>query len=172
MKRTEIEAILNNADLDAGARLDQIMTLHGKDATAWQQERATLTQERDDARAKGETFKDYDDIVKERDELKAYKADRESGDRFSAVVGGAKFRNSYTEKGVKADFLNAVNDEANKGKTDEDIYAAIVKGHENEYFEGKVNIIMPKPSDGGAPKSDIEAYLDQRYKDNPYYKKN
>ena len=37
MKRSEIEAILNNADLDAAARIDQIMAVHGRDTTAWQQ---------------------------------------------------------------------------------------------------------------------------------------
>lgn len=169
MKRSEIEAILNNSDLDAPARLDQIMGLHGRDTEAWNQERATLTQERDDARTAGSAHADYDQIVAERDELKAYKSEREMGDRFAAVVGENKFKNGYTEKGVRADFVAALTDEANKGKTDADIYAGIVKGHENEYFEGKVHIIMPPPDGGKPPVDAFRAYADEKYKGDPFY---
>lgn len=169
MKRSEIEAILNNSELDASARLDQIMSLHGRDTEAWNQERTTLTQERDDARTAGAAHADYDQIVTERDELKAYKADREMGDRFAAVVGESKFKNSYTEKGVRADFVTALADEANKGKTDADIYAGIVNGHENEYFEGEVHIIMPTPEGGKPPVDAFRAYADEKYKGDPFY---
>lgn len=170
MKRSEIEAILNNVELDAAARIDQIMAVHGRDTTAWQQERATLTQERDDARASGTAHADYDAVAAERDELRAYKADREFGDRFAAVVGGAKFANEYTEKGVRRDFAAALSDAGNKDKTDADIYAGIVHGHESEYFVAKPRIIMPAPQGGKLPKDEFQAYTDQKYKDDPYYK--
>lgn len=169
MKRSEIEAILNNAELDNAARLDQIMSIHGADANTWNQDRANLTRERDEARQAGNAHSDYDQIVKERDDLRAYKAEREIGDRFTAVVSGAKFKNSYTEKGVLGDFVKAIGDEKNKGKTDEDIFGEIVKGHESEYFEGRHQIMMPKPQPQ-QPRSDLQAYLDEKYKDNPWYK--
>lgn len=169
MKRSEIEAILNNAELDNAARLDQIMSIHGVDANTWNQDRANLTRERDEARQAGNAHSDYEQVVKERDELRAYKAEREIGDRFTAVVSGAKFKNAYTEKGVLGDFVNAIGDEKNKGRTDEDIFGEIVKGHESEYFEGRHQIMMPKPQ-SQQPRSDLQAYLDEKYKDNPWYK--
>lgn len=169
MKRSEIESILNNSELDNAAKLDQIMKIHGVDTNAWNQDRDTLTRERDEARQAGTAHSDYDQIVKERDDLKAYKAEREIDDRFTAVVSGAKFKNAYTEKGVLGDFVKAIGDEKNKGRTDEDIFGEIVKGHESEYFEGRHQIMMPKPQPQ-QPRSDLQAYLDEKYKDNPWYK--
>lgn len=169
MKRSEIEAILNNAELDNATRLDQIMSIHGADANTWNQDRANLTKERDEARQAGNAHSDYDQIVAERDELRAYRDEREMSDRFAKVVSGAKFKNTYTEKGVMGDFVKALGDDQNKGKTDEEIFGEIVKGHEAEYFEGRHQIIMPPPS-AKTPRSDLQAYLDEKYKDNPWYK--
>ena len=121
MKRSEIEAILNNAEIDNATRLDQIMSIHGADANTWNQDRANLTKERDEARQAGNAHSDYDQIVAERDELRAYRDEREMSDRFAKVVSGAKFKNTYTEKGVMGDFVKALGDDQNKGKTDEEI---------------------------------------------------
>ena len=71
---------------------------------------------------------------------------------------------------MRRDFAAALSDAGNKDKTDADIYAGIVKGHESEYFVGKPRIIMPAPQGGKLPKDEFQAYTDQKYKDDPFYK--
>lgn len=61
-------------------------------------------------------------------------------DRFNAVCGEAKFLNEFTKNGLFAEFKTALADDANKTKSDKDIYEAITNG--------KDNIFMP---DGGIP---------------------
>jgi DNA repair exonuclease SbcCD ATPase subunit len=60
--------------------------------------------------------------------------------RFNAVCGDAKFLNEFTKNGLFDEFKTALADEANKTKSDKDIYEAIT--------DGKDNIFMP---DGGIP---------------------
>ena len=55
-------------------------------------------------------------------------------DRFSAVCGEAKFLNDFTKDGVFAEFKTALTDEANKSKSDADIYKAITEGKDNIFI--------------------------------------
>lgn len=56
----------------------------------------------------------------------------EYSNRFKTVVGEQKWRDALTEKAVYAKFKTALQDEANKGKGDKDILAALTQ--DKEYF--------------------------------------
>lgn len=56
----------------------------------------------------------------------------ECSNRFKTVVGEQKWRDELTEKAVYAEFKTALQDEANKGKGDKDILAALTQ--DKEYF--------------------------------------
>ncbi len=63
---------------------------------------------------------------------KAEAEEAEYSDRFKTVVGEQKWRDELTEKAVYAEFKTALQDEANKGKGDKDILAALTQ--DKEYF--------------------------------------
>lgn len=75
---------------------------------------------------------------KEADEAAA--AENALMDRFNKVCNEAKFLNDFTRAGLFNEFKASLSDEANTGKSDEQIYEAITAGKEN--------IFMP---DGGLP---------------------
>lgn len=56
----------------------------------------------------------------------------EYSNRFKTVVGEQKWRDALTEKAVYAEFKTALQDEANKGKRDKDVLAALTQ--DKEYF--------------------------------------
>lgn len=56
----------------------------------------------------------------------------EYSNRFKTVVGEQKWRDALTEKAVYAEFKTALQDDANKGKGDKDILAALTQ--DKEYF--------------------------------------
>lgn len=56
----------------------------------------------------------------------------EYSNRFKTVVGEQKWRDALTEKAVYAEFKTALQNEANKGKGDKDILAALTQ--DKEYF--------------------------------------
>ena len=66
----------------------------------------------------------------------------EYSNRFKTVVGEQKWRDALTEKAVYAEFKTALQDEANKGKGDKDILAALTQ--DKEYF-AKVPARLPSP---------------------------
>ena len=63
---------------------------------------------------------------------KAEAEEAEYSNRFKTVVGEQKWRDALTEKAVYAEFNTALQDEANKGKGDKDILAALTQ--DKEYF--------------------------------------
>lgn len=63
---------------------------------------------------------------------KAEAEEAEYSSRFKTVVGEQKWRDELTEKAVYAEFKTALQDEANKGKGDKDILAALTQ--DKEYF--------------------------------------
>ena len=69
-------------------------------------------------------------IADEKAEAEAEEA--EYSNRFKTVVGEQKWRDALTEKAVYAEFKTALQDEANKGKGDKDILAALTQ--DKEYF--------------------------------------
>ena len=73
-------------------------------------------------------------VEKAEAEKKAKEEEEEAeySNRFKTVVGEQKWRDALTEKAVYAEFKTALQDEANKGKGDKDILAALTQ--DKEYF--------------------------------------
>lgn len=88
-------------------------------------------------------------------------------DRFAPLRGEHKYINEYTENAMFDEFKNALSLEENKGKSDCDIYAAIIKD-KNIYENPNQRLVIP-PVGGNGKHTDSE-YMNQFYADNPYYK--
>lgn len=137
-------------------QIDEIMTDHGavvnaaksgKDAL--EAENATLkgqlanVADYDAMKAELETFRNGQPAIdRELEELRGYKKGREYGDRFTAAVGEKKWVNDVTRDHVFGLFSAAVDDTANEGKTDEELFAQITDGKDREWFASKYNIVM------------------------------
>ena len=176
MKRDEVLSILENADLDNNAKLQQILDMNGASINAQKARLTDLEKQvathQADLLAERDKYKDYDAIVQERDALKAEKEERASTDRFNAVLGDNKPKNNFTRKGLADLFRAELAKTENAEKQDAEIFAAMVKGHEAEFFETRHHFsTVPSNPSVGTP-NDTEGYLDALYKNNPYYKKN
>lgn len=175
MKREDVLAILENAELDNSAKLQSILDLNGADINAKNQKIKTLEDAAANHAAELEAergkYKDYDTVLQERDALKAAKEEKEFEDRFSAALGDQKPKNEFTRKGLIDQFRSELQKEENKDKNDTQIFSDMVKGKETEYFERSVRLNM-SPINPSIKNADTPAaYLDELYKDNPYYKK-
>ena len=73
-----------------------------------------------------------DEKVAAEKKAKEEEEEAEYSNRFKTVVGEQKWRDALTEKAVYAEFKTALQDEANKGKGDKDILAALTQ--DKEYF--------------------------------------
>lgn len=175
MKREEVLAILENAEMDNSAKLQSILNLNGTDINAKNQRIKAL----EDAAATHATeleternkYKDYDSIVQERDTLKAEKEAKEFEGRFSEAMGKNKPKNDFTKNGLIDLFKSELQKPENQGKQDSEIFANMVKGKETEYFESSVRLNMTPINPAIQKPTNTEAYLDELYKNNPYYKK-
>ena len=79
-----------------------------------------------------------------------------------------KWLNDFTRDGIFAQFEKALTDDANKGKSDVQIYNGLInddKGVKPGLFEAKVNGNMPAM--GNNPSGD-QAYVQAKYKNNPF----
>lgn len=91
--------------------------------------------------------------------------------RFNGVLGERKFANDYTRDGVFGEFEKTINADENKGKSDKEIFDALVnddKGVKPGIF-ATMNPGGQMRGMGGTPSGD-QAYLDDFYKNNPFYK--
>lgn len=170
MKREEVLKIINDSELDEKGKLDKIMDLHGAGIES-------IKKTVDDARALYEARSDYEDLksqrdnlLAERDNLLAEKNDRVFTDRFTAAVGENKFKNSFTFEGVKQLFKEASDKPENKDKPDSEIFKIITDGKENEYFENPVKISMTPAAGKINLPTNEKAFLDEKFKDSPWYK--
>lgn len=146
MKREDITRIFAGATQE---QINEIMNLNGadinkakgtteqmqKDLEAARQDLATARNTISELeKAKG----DADALQKQIDAFKQADADRAAAEaaaaeqakleaRLNAVVGERKFNSEYTRRGVTEDFGKALKDEANIGKSDADIFAALTK---------------------------------------------
>lgn len=68
-----------------------------------------------------------------RDAEQERKAQDAMRNRFNAVKGDKQFVNAYTENGIEEAFRTAVNDTANAGKSDADIFLALVKDRKDVF---------------------------------------
>lgn len=174
MKREDIGNILDNAELDREAKIDAVLNMRGSELNELASARSTiesLTSRNGELQGIVDSRKDYDDMKNELSILRTEKSDREMTDRFTAVVGNNKFKNTFTSDGVKKAFADAVALEENQGKTDEEIYKAISEGKESEWYESPYRVSMT-PSAGRVdmPTSE-DAYFEEKYGKNPFFKK-
>lgn len=104
------------------------------------------------------------DLQKEIDDRKAADEqavkDKAMADRFGAAIGDKKFLNDFTQKGVLDEFKAALADKANTGKSDADVFAAIIKDREG-LFENP-NPIGGTPSAGGSYEPDKNSMNNMR----------
>lgn len=150
MKRDELKALLEDTEMTAETKLAKIMELNGIDV---EREKAKTTLAESNLQTLSEQLnkaKDYDEVKKERDELKAEKGEREFNDRFVQALGERKAKNDFTFNGLKTALKEAVANETNKGKTDAELLEAIIGDKSAEYFEDtakpKINIPPTAPS--------------------------
>lgn len=88
-----------------------------------------------DAEELNKRIQELQKAITEREEAdKQAATEKALADRFGAVLGEKKFVNDFTKNGIYAEFKTALEAEENKGKSDADIYAAIVKDR-NGIFE-------------------------------------
>lgn len=84
-------------------------------------------------------------------------------ERFTGLNGKYKYINEYTENAVFDEFKNALSLEENKGKSDNEIYAAITKD-KNIYENPNPRLIIPPV--GNINSKGNSAYMEQFYADN------
>lgn len=83
------------------------------------------------------------------------KAEKELSGRFNTAAGDGKFINDFTRNGIYAEFKTALDDESNKGKSDADIYAALIKDR-NGIFENPNPLTDTGNPNGGGNPSDVD----------------
>lgn len=175
MKREDVLTILENAELDNDAKITQILNLRGEEIkgknTRISELEGTVSQKEAEYAALTEKYKDFDAILQERDSLVAEKAEKAFKERFNNVLGNNKPKNTYTRDGLENAFREEIAKEENAGKTDAEIFKTIIGGHEAECFEGNVSINMPKANPDVEAPTEIGAYLDKVYGNNPHYNK-
>lgn len=95
------------------------------------------------------------DARKQADEAAA--AENSLKNRFADICGDAKFLNDFTRDGLFNEFKTALADEANKSKSDKDIYEAITKDKENIFVpeDGLPSVASSTPG-GGAAATDAD----------------
>ena len=175
MKREDILAILEDAESDNSAKMQKILDMHGTDLTAKNATIRTLEEaaktHADAIEAERAKYKDYDAIVQERDALKAEKDTRAFAERFNTVLGNNKPKNDFTKDGLINLFREATAKPENEGKKDDEIFAKIIEGREKELFDAPVRFTMTPTNPAIKTPSETQAYLDEIYAKNPFYKK-
>lgn len=135
---------------------------------------ADLEKNAKDASALQKTIDDYKAADEKRQaDAKAAAERAERLGRFEKAHGEAskdrKWLNDFTRDGIFAQFEKALTEDANKGKSDVQIYNSLIndeKGVKPGLFEAQVNGSMGGM--GGNPSGDA-AWLQQKYKGNPFF---
>lgn len=135
---------------------------------------ADLEKNKQDAAALQKTIDEYKAADEKRQaDAKAAAERSERLSRFEKAHAEAskdrKWLNDFTRDGIFAQFEKALTEDANKGKSDVQIYNALIndeKGIKPGLFEAQVNGSMG--SMGGNPSGDA-AWLQSKYKGNPFF---
>ena len=135
---------------------------------------ADLEKNAKDAAALQKTIDDYKAADEKRQaEAKAAAERAERLNRFDKAHGEAskdrKWLNDFTRDGIFSQFEKAMADDANKGKSDIDIYKSLIndeKGVKPGLFEAQVTGGMSGM--GNNPSGDA-TWLQQKYKGNPFF---
>lgn len=135
---------------------------------------ADLEKNKQDTAALQKTIDDYKAADEKRQaDAKAAAERAERMSRFEKAHGEAgkdrKWLNDFTRDGIFSQFEKALADDANKGKSDVQIYNSLVndeKGVKPGLFEAQVSGGMGGM--GGNPSGDA-AWLQNKYKNNPFF---
>ena len=170
MKREELKNLGLTDD-----QIDQVMTMHGTGitrekgkATEWETKYNDLVAQN---QQNTEKYANYDHDMEELAALRTYKDGVEFDKRFTAAVGDKKFVNDVTRNHVFGQFTEAAKDPSNEGKTDSDILAPLMAGHEEEYLKGKVTVTMT-PAATISQTDELKAIQDEKYGKSPFYRRN
>lgn len=169
MKREELKNLGLTDD-----QIDQVMTMHGTGitrekgkATEWETKYNDLVAQN---QQNAEKYANFDKDMEELAALRTYKDGVEFDKRFTAAVGDKKFVNDVTRNHVFGQFTEAAKDPSNEGKSDSDILAPLLEGHEEEYLKGKVTVTMT-PSAPTVKQDELKAIQDEKYGNSPFYKR-
>lgn len=169
----QISALLDINSKDIGKHKTAAETAQGELKTA-KDTIADLEKNAKDAAALQKTIDDYKAADEKRQaDAKAAAERSERMSRFEKAHGEAakdrKWLNDFTRDGIFAQFEKALSEDANKGKSDVQIYNSLVndeKGVKPGLFEAQVSGGMSGM--GGNPSGDA-AWLQQKYKGNPFF---
>ena len=89
--------------------------------------------------------------------------------RFDPLKGDKKYLNEGTEKWIFDEFKNAIADKANAGKSDADVYAAIVK--DRNIYENPQSAFRTPPMGQKPGAGDESEYYTRKYGNNPFFGK-
>ena len=64
-------------------------------------------------------------------------------DRLDKVTGEKKYLNEYTRNGILSEFMSAVEDKANAGKSDADLFAQIIKDRDGIFDSQNKAVEIP-----------------------------
>lgn len=170
----QINAILNIHSTDIG----KVKTAKEKAETDLKTATDTikeLEKNKQDVQALQKTIDDYkaaDDKRQQAEKAAAEKTERR--DRFDKAheeaAKGRKWLNDFTRDGIFSQFEAALADETNKGKSDVQIYNALVndeKGVKAGLFEAQVGGFGRMGGMGADPGS-AQSYVNSKYKNNPF----
>lgn len=185
MTREDIKKHFPEAtDAQISALLDINSKDIGKHKTAAETASADLKKANDTIKELEKNAKDTDALQKTIDDYKAADEKRQADakaaaerserlSRFEKAHGEAskdrKWLNDFTRDGIFSQFEKALADDANKGKSDVQIYNSLVndeKGVKPGLFEAQVSGGMSGM--GGNPSGDA-AWLQQKFKGNPFF---
>lgn len=79
-------------------------------------------------------------------------------ERFGKVKGEHTFLNDYTEAGILEQFKNAVNDKANTGKSDADIFKSLTEG-QDVFKTGREPFKNPPVGKDWTPTPEVDAKM-------------
>ena len=180
MTREEIKKIIDGI---TDEQLQKVMELHGTATNKLRNENTRITEELQTAKTTISTYEtkikefdgvDIEGMKKKIGELETdienrKKADEEAlkkqnlTERFNNAAGESNWMNDYTRDGIKAKFISAVEDKANTGKSDVDIFTSLVKDEKGNYYDGlfksdvsKVEIPGLKDNNGMGKASDTD----------------
>lgn len=137
MKREELTALGLTEE-----QVNEVMKKNGEDITREQKKFAdydTIKAQLDKANATIEGMKDYEavkaDVQKYQQEAKQARADADAKvhklelqAKIKDFTNGKKFVNDITREAINAQLENALNDDANKGKSIEELFKAMTDG--------------------------------------------
>jgi DNA repair exonuclease SbcCD ATPase subunit len=159
----------------------------GKHKTAAETASADLKKAKDTIEEMEKNAKNADELQKTIDGYKAAEEQRQKDQkdaqerserlsRFEKAHGEAgkdrKWLNDFTRDGIFAQFEKALADDANKGKSDVQIYNSIIndeKGVKPGIFEAQAGASGGGMSGMGGNPVGADAWLQQRFKNNPFF---